>query len=341
MDPTEKRLLGKSGVAVTQLGFGGAGLGELFSRVDEATAAATLGAAWDAGIRFFDTAPYYGSGLSEIRTGRALDSKPREEFVLSTKVGRWFMPPADPDRFQPPNWAGGLRFAHVHDYSHDGIMRAYEQSQMRLGMNRIDLLIIHDLDFWFHKTEAKVSAHMGELFTSGWRALDRLKSQGLIRGIGAGINELGMVPRFLDMLDLDFFLVAMPYTLLHQETLEAEFPYCERRGVGIVIGGVFSSGILATGAVEGAKYNYADAPPAVMERVRKMEAVCKAHGVPLAAAAMQFPLGHSSVAAIIPGAIHPDHVRRNVESFQLAIPQALWSDLKGEGLIAANAPTPH
>jgi D-threo-aldose 1-dehydrogenase len=199
MIPTETRKLGKSGVSLTQLGFGGAPLGELFVRVDEATAAATLQAAWDEGVRYYDTAPYYGRGLSEIRHGRFLDAKPRSEFVLSSKVGRWFFPPAKPDEFQTgPVWAGGLRFDHVHDYSYDGVMRSYEQSQMRLGMNRIDLLLIHDLDFWFHKTEAKVAAYLGQLFTSGWRALDELRSHGLVRGVGAGINELGMMPLYVD-----------------------------------------------------------------------------------------------------------------------------------------------
>jgi aryl-alcohol dehydrogenase-like predicted oxidoreductase len=224
MNPIETRMLGKSGVRVTQLGFGGAGLGELFVRVDEATAAATLQTAWDEGIRYYDTAPFYGRGLSEIRTGRFLDNKPRSEFVLSTKVGRWFFPPAKPDSFETGFWAGGLRFEHVHDYSYDGIMRAYDQSQLRLGMNRIDLLVIHDLDFWFHETEEKVAAYLAQLFTSGWRALDQLRSHKLVRGVGAGINELGMIPRFLDALDLDFFLLAMRYTLLEQETLESELP---------------------------------------------------------------------------------------------------------------------
>ena len=181
---------------------------------------------------------------------------------------------------RPAPWAGGLRFEHVHDYSYDGIMRSYEQSQMRLGMNRIDLLLIHDLDFWFHTTEAKVAAHLSQLFTSGWRALDQLRSHGLVRGVGAGINELGMMPRFLDALPLDFFLVALRYTLMEQEVLEAEFPYCERAGVGIVIGGVYSSGITATGPIEGAKYNYSDATPEVMERVRRMQAVCASHARP-------------------------------------------------------------
>ena len=340
MNPTATRILGKSGVPVTQLGFGGAGLGELFIRVDEATAAATLKAAWDAGIRYYDTAPFYGRGLSEIRTGRFLDNQPRSEFVLSTKVGRWFFPPAKPDSFDTGFWAGGLRFEHVHDYSYDGIMRAYDQSQMRLGMNRIDLLVIHDLDFWFHQTEVKVSAYLAQLFTSGWRALEQLRAHGLVRAVGAGINELGMIPRFLDMVDIDFFLVALRYTLLEQEALETELPYCERRNVGIIIGGVYNSGITATGAVKGAKYNYQDATPEIMERVRKIDAVCQAHGVPLPAAALQFPLGHPCVASVIPGAIDPDQVRRNVEIFRHPVPHALWSDLKHEKLLAEQAPVP-
>jgi D-threo-aldose 1-dehydrogenase len=341
MNPIDTRQLGKSGVRLTQLGFGGAPLGELFVRVDEAAAAATLQAAWDAGVRYYDTAPYYGRGLSEIRFGRFLDAKPRAEFVLSSKVGRCFFAPVRPDEFQTgPTWAGGLRFDHVHDYSYDGIMRSYEQSQMRLGMNRIDLLIIHDLDFWFHSTEAKVAAYLSQLFTSGWRALDELRSHGLVRGVGAGINELGMMPRFLDALGLDFFLVALRYTLMEQEVLEAEFPYCERAGVGVVIGGVYSSGITATGPIPGAKYNYADATPEVIERVTRMNEVCKAHGVPLAAAALQFPLAHPIVASVIPGAISPEQVRQNVANFQRPIPTSLWSDLKSQGLISGSAPTP-
>ena len=340
MNPFEMRKLGQSGVELTQLGFGSAPLGELFVRVDEATACATLQAAWDAGIRYYDTAPYYGRGLSEIRCGRFLDTKPRSEFVLSSKVGRWFFPPAKPQDFQTEPWTGGLRFDHVHDYSYDGIMRSYEQSQMRLGMNRIDLLLIHDLDFWFHTTEAKVSAYLSQLFASGWRALDQLRSHGLVRGVGAGINEPGMMPRFLDALGLDFFLVALRYTLMEQDVLREEFPRCERGGVGVVVGGVFNSGITATGPIPGAKYNYRDATSEEMDRVAKIKAVCSAHAVPLAAAALQFPLAHPIVASVIPGAIGPDQVRQNVDNCRHPIPASLWSDLKGEGLISRDAPTP-
>jgi D-threo-aldose 1-dehydrogenase len=219
-------------------------------------------------------------------------------------------------------------------------MRSYEQSQMRLGMNRIDLLLIHDLDFWFHLTEAKVSAHLNQLFTSGWRALDQLRSHGLVRGVGAGINELGMMPRFLDMVPLDFFLVALRYTLMEQDVLKEEFPYCQRVGVGVVVGGVFNSGITATGPIPGAKYNYRDATPEEIDRVAKIKAVCSAHGVALAAAALQFPLAHPIVASIIPGAFSPDQVRQNVDHCRHPIPASLWSDLKSQELIAQDAPTP-
>jgi D-threo-aldose 1-dehydrogenase len=339
MNPTETRKLGKTGVELTRLSFGSAPLGELFVKVNEPTAAATLQAAWDSGIRYYDTAPYYGRGLSEIRVGRFLDSKPRSEFVLSTKTGRWFFPPADPDAFETGFWAGGLRFDHVHDYIYDGLMRSYEQSHMRLGMNRIDLLIIHDLDFWFHTTQQKVTAYLNQLFTSGWRALEELRKHKLIRGIGAGINETGMMPRFLDMVGPDFFLVALRYTLMEQDVLEAEFN-CERAGVGVVIGGVYNSGITATGRIPGAKYNYSDASEEVLAKVDRIQAVCKSHGTPMAAAALQFPLAHSIVTSVIPGAISPEQVRQNVQNFKHAIPASLWSDLKREGLLSESAPTP-
>ena len=340
MDPTATRPLGRTGVELTQLGFGTAPLGDLFVTLSEAEAEATIASAWAAGIRMFDTAPWYGRGQSEHRTGRFLYRQPRRDFVLSTKVGRVLRAPADPEAFDGTGWAGGLPFDHRFDYSYDGIMRAYEDSLQRLGMTRIDLLVIHDLDFWFHATEQKVTAYLNQLFTSGWQALAELKAAGRIRGIGAGINELGMMPRFLDMVDIDFFLLAMRYTLLEQETLATELPRCAERGVGIVIGGVFNSGILATGAVPGAKYNYVDAPPEVMDRVRRIEAVCRRHDVPLAAAALQFPLGHPSVASVIPGALNPGHVERNVAQFRMAIPPDLWAELKAEKLLHADAPTP-
>lgn len=340
MDPTATRKLGRTDVEITQLGFGGAGIGDLYEIVAEADAEATLQAAWDHGLRYYDTAPWYGRGQSEHRTGRFLYRQPREAFVLSTKVGRVLRAPRNPETFDRTGWAGGLPFEHRFDYGYDAIMRAYEDSQQRLGMPRIDLLLIHDLDLWHHATVTRVEAHLAQLFTSGWRALDELKRHGLIRGIGAGINELGMMPRFLDLVDVDFFLVALRYTLMEQDTLETELPRCVERGVGVVIGGVFNSGILATGAVPGAKYNYADATPASIDKAGRIEAICTRHDVPLAAAALQFPLGHPAVAAVIPGGLHPSHLARNVAQFRMNIPSALWAELKAEGLLRADAPVP-
>lgn len=340
MDPAGTRPLGRTGVRLTQMGFGGASIGELFVRVREEDALACLRAAWDAGIRYFDTAPWYGRGLSELRVGAGLRDRPRDEYLLSSKVGRWLRAAADPSRFDTTPWIGGVRFEVVFDYSYDGIMRAYEQSQLRLGLARYDLAIIHDLDLLYHAPEEKLATYFEQLAASGFRALSELKQAGLIRGIGAGINARGLIPRFLDLFDMDFFLVAMPYTLLDQEVLEDEFPLCVERGVGFVIGAVFSSGILATGASRGAHYDYAQAPPEILERVRRIEAVCARHRIPLAAAALQFPLGHSSVASVIPGASRPGQVLRNVEAFQLPIPSDLWSDLKAEGLLRRDAPVP-
>src|SRR6516165_8374016 len=217
-------------------------------------------------------------------------------------------------------------------------MRSFEDSLQRLGLPRIDLLLIHDLDFSHHATDARVTAYLTELHNGGLRALTELKQAGVISGIGAGINEPGMMPRFLDLLDLDFFLVAVPYTLLDTDVLDSEFPRCVARGVGFVIGAPFASGILATGAVQGARYRYAEATADVLAKVKRIEAVCTRHNVPLSAAAMQFPLGHPSVASVIPGALLPEHVARNVAAFRHAIPADFWAELKHEGLLRADAP---
>jgi D-threo-aldose 1-dehydrogenase len=333
-----RRRVGTTDVEVTELGFGGASLGELFVPVPEHDAIATIDAAWDAGIRYFDTAPWYGRGLSELRTGSGLRDHPRQEFALSTKVGRWLRP-ADGDEFERGPWVGGSPNAVVFDYTYDGIMRSVEQSRLRLGITRFDIAFIHDLDRLYFDEET-FAAHFDALATSGWKALEELRASGQVKAVGAGINALGLIPRFLDAVDLDAFLVAMPYTLLKQEVLDDEFPAAMARGVGFVIGAVFQSGILATGAVEGATYDYAPAPPDVLERVRRIEAVCARHDVTLPAAALRFPLGHPGVAAVIPGAFHPDQVRRNVAAFATPIPTDFWAELKHEGLLRADAPVP-
>jgi D-threo-aldose 1-dehydrogenase len=207
-------------------------------------------------------------------------------------------------------------------------------------MARVDGLLIHDLDFRFHETEEGVEAHMRALESGGgYAALRGLKESGAVRAIGAGINHTGMIPRFLRRFELDFFLVAMPYTLLCQEALDEELPLCVERGIGVVIGAPFASGILATGAGPGASYGYRDAGADVLEKTRRIEAVCARHGVPLGAAALQFPLGHPAVAAVIPGPNAPEQVETNVRWMRWEIPSALWDDLRDEGLIRADAPT--
>jgi D-threo-aldose 1-dehydrogenase len=207
-------------------------------------------------------------------------------------------------------------------------------------MNEIDVLLIHDLDRWHFKSEAKVAPYMHQLFTSGWRALEELRDQGVIKGIGAGFNTMGTIPRYLDLFDIDFFLIAMRYTLLEQDVLDEEFPRCAERGVGIVVGGTYNSGILATGAVANAMHNYSPAGPEILERVRQMEAVCARHNVPLAAAALQFPLGHPIVASVIPGAISRAQVAQNLAAFNHLIPADLWGELKHKKLLRADAPVP-
>lgn len=340
VDPFKRRRLGSSNVMLPQFGLGGAPLGDLYTKISDAEAEQTLETAWDLGVRYYDTAPWYGRGQSEHRVGRHLYHRPRGEVILSTKVGRILRAPSDPETFDRGMWTGGLTFDIRWDYTYDGIMRSYEDSLQRLGMTRIDMLIIHDLDFWHHETEPLVTAYMAQLATSGYRALAELKAHGLIGAIGAGVNHLGMIPRFFDYLDLDFFMLALRYTLGEQETLDEELPHCEKHNAGIVTAGVFSSGLYATGPIAGAKYNYADATPEQLERARKIDAVCQRHGVPLGAAALQFPLHHPIVASVIPGAFRPEHVTANLDLFRHEIPPALWAELKDEGLLRKDAPTP-
>jgi D-threo-aldose 1-dehydrogenase len=342
MDPFQLRKLGTSEVRLPALGMGGAPFGNLFTVISDAEAEATMESAWDAGIRYYDTSPWYGRGMSEHRMGQVLRRKERSEVILSTKIGRIFRAPTDPVAYarSERDWPNGFQFQHHHDYSYDAVMRSYEDSLQRLGMNRIDVLIIHDLDRGNLGNEARVSAHFDVLATSGMRALQDLKSAGLIGAIGAGVNQLGTIPRFVEMVDVDFFLVALPYTLAEQPVLDHEFPLCEQRGIGLVIGGVFASGILATGPVPGAKYNYRDPTPEESARVGKIEEICRSHGVPLAAAALQFPLHHPLVASVIPGAFQPGHPVRNVETMKIPVPDSLWSDLKTAGLLRSDTPTP-
>lgn len=340
MDPTATRQLGKTGLEVTQLGLGCASYGSLFHQVSEAEAAGAIQAAWDAGIRYFDTAPWYGRGLSELRTGAGLRYIPRDEYILSSKIGRWMRARRPGEELDLAPWLAPVEFERVFDYTYDGLMRSYEQSQLRLGIPWLDVAVIHDLDAWHHMPDSKLQAYLDQLSTSGWRAVEELKAAGLIKAIGAGINTPDLIPRFLEITDLDFILISMEYTLLRQDILPTELPVVEEQGLGIVMASPYQSGILATGAVEGANSDYAPASPEVMETVRQMEAVCARHDVPLAAAALQFVMGHPNAATVIPGARHAEQVERNVAAFRHPIPADLWAELKAERLIREDAPVP-
>jgi len=340
MSELAKRKLGRTDATVTRVGLGCAPLGDLFVPVSEEVAHQTLQAAWDGGVRYFDTAPFYGYGKSEHRVGTFLRNQPRSEFTISTKVGRIFRRPHNLAAFDPGVWVGGLPFEFDYDYSYDGIMRSVEDSLQRLSLPSVDILLIHDLDFFTLGSEKLVDAHMTQLFTSGWRALDELRGSGQVKAIGAGINTLDLIPRFLDALDLDTFIVAGAYNLLEQGMLDHELPLCAERGIEVIIGAVFASGILATGAVPGATYRYQPASEEILDKTRKIEAVCDRHQTPLPMAALQFLLAHPSIASIIPGALEPSHIKNNIDAVQQSIPAQLWDELKEAGLLRADAPTP-
>jgi len=334
MDPHATRPIGRTDIRVTQMGFGGAPLGNLYKPVPEADAEAVVEAAWSAGVRFFDTAPYYGYGLSERRIGERLRRRGRSEFILSTKVGRVLVPRGGPVP-DDASFPGSLPFAPLFDYSYDGIMRSWEDSLQRLGLGRVDILLIHDLAAETHGNEP-FPAYFRTAMRSGYRALEELKRSGDVGAIGFGLNDWRPCLEALKLHDFDCCLLAGRYTLLEQDALDEFLPECERRGVSIIIGGPFNSGILAGGST----YNYAPAPPEIRERVRRIEAVCRSHSVPLPAAALQFPLTHAAVASVIPGAKAPAEVEANMKLLQQPIPATLWRDLKSEGLLRQDAPTP-
>jgi D-threo-aldose 1-dehydrogenase len=321
------------------LGFGGAPLGNMFDVVDEETAEAVLVTAWDSGVRYFDTAPHYGSGLSEHRFGTVLRRYPRDRFVLSTKVGR-LLRPGDPMTLAHGQFKNALPFAEVYDYTYDGVMRSVEDSLQRLGMHRIDILLAHDLDVWTHGTEAARQERMAEFMGGGYRAMLDLRDAGVVQAIGAGVNETEACHDLALRGDFDCFLLAGRYTLLEQGPLDDFLPLCRERDIALIIGGAYNTGILATGAVEGAYFQYAPAPPEIMARVRRIEAVCAGHGVRLPTAALQFPLGHAAVATVIPGTRSPAEVEQNLAIFAPDVPADFWAELKHEGLLREDAPTP-
>lgn len=334
---SDRRQVGRTTLQLPPFGFGTAHLGGMYNRVSGEVAHATMAAAWDAGVRFFDSAPWYGRGLCEHRAGDFLIDKPREEFIFTTKVGRYFRRPADPRTFDKSPWGGGLAMEVVWDYGYDGIMRAYEQSLLRLGLDTVDALFIHDPEA--HTTPG------GPVLTDltqkgGMRALEELKASGQIKAIGMGMNAAESLTEIAPMVPLDFCIVAMPYTLLEQGSLHTGMQRCIDEGISVVIGAPYASGILATGPVDGARYAYGFADEAIKAKTRAIQAVAARHGVSLQAAALQFPLAHPAVVSVIPGGARPEEVTANVKYLTEVIPVDFWTELKAEGLIVADAPVP-
>ncbi len=302
--------LGTTQLQVTQLGLGTAPLGGLFEAVADDEAHRVVEAAWNAGIRFFDTAPLYGHGLAELRLGAVLSSKPRDEFVLATKVGRLLRAGAPPEPGQA--YQGVPPVNPIFDFSYDGVMRSVEESLSRLGLDRIDVLHIHDPD-----------DHFEEALTGAYRALDRLRSEGSIRAVGAGMNQSEMLVRFAREANFDCFLLAGRYTLLDRSGAAELLPLCAERRIAIIAGGVYNSGILADPR-PGATFNYTTAPPELVRRAAKLKAVCDRAGASLKAVAIQFPLRHPAVATVLTGCRSVAEVEQNIQAFQADIPDELW-----------------
>ena len=325
MNPLDTAEIGNTGIRVTRLGIGGAPIGSLFRTVSEDDAVATVQRGLELGLNYIDTAPLYGHGVSEIRLGRALQGIPRDSFVLSTKVGRVLNPvneaPISPHFHSLP------KMEPVFDYSRDGILRSLEESLQRLNFDRVDIAYIHDAD-----------DHWEQAIGRAYPTLADLRSQGVVQAIGVGMNQWEMEARFAREGDFDCFLLAGRYTLLDQSSLAELMPACLENNVRLVLGGPYNSGILASDLGSQSTYDYEVAPPEIIDRARKIKAVCDRHAVPLKAAALRFGLLHPAVAATIPG---PRSVAEVEENFHMAshpIPADLWAELKHEGLINPLAP---
>jgi D-threo-aldose 1-dehydrogenase len=324
--------LGNGGLTFTELGFGAAPVGNLFRAISETEAQAVLEAAWAAGVRYFDTAPLYGLGMSETRLNHFLRGKPRDDYVLSTKIGRLLevTPPEARDGFG--KWFDVPARRERYDYSHDGVMRSLEASLERLGLDRVDILYAHDLDIFTHGSHDAMLARLEEFMAGGYRALCRLRDEGVIKAFGAGLNEVEPCDWLMDRAEFDIFLLAGRYTLLEQGA-QRFMDRAAAAGVGVVIGGPYNSGVLATGPRPGAHYNYAPAPEAVLARAGRLQTICEAHGVRLVDAAFRFPLLHKATVSVIPGGQGLAEMESNARAAQAEIPLALWQALAAEGLI--------
>lgn len=331
------RPVGATATSVSALGFGAAPIGNLYEEVDEDQALSAIRAAYDAGVRYFDTAPYYGYGLSESRLGRGLRDLPRSALTISTKVGRRVHDDAAAVGRRDGFAVDGRRAEF--DYSRDGVLRSIESSLRRLDTDHIDILLLHDIGRFSqgkNHDEALAEATTG----GGIRALEELRAEGVVRAIGAGVNEWQIIDELMNHARWDVFLLANRYTLLDQEVIDRLFPRIEAEGVAIVIGAALNSGILLTGAVPGAIYDYAPAPEAILEKTRRIEAICKRHGVPLIRAALNFPLAHPVVTALLPGMSRTSELEENFGHLGADIPAAFWTELRVSGLLHPKAPLP-
>jgi len=330
--------LGNGGLTFTEIGLGTAPLANLYKAISDDEARAILDAAWAGGVRYFDTAPLYGLGLAETRLNPFLRDKPRDEYVLSSKVGRLIQACAPEYRTGVGKWFDVPCRREHYDYSYDGVMRSFEHSFSRLGVDRIDILYVHDLCVSTHGSQAGSDRRVEEFFAGrGYDAMISLRDQGVVRAIGGGINEWEVCQTLAERGDFDLFLLAGRYTLLEQEALQTFLPLCEARGIGIVTGGPYNSGILASGAKPGAFYNYETAPQDIIDRVNAIEAVCNDHGVRMVDAALQFPLRHPTHVSVIPGAQSLEELQSNLQAANTEIPDALWSNLKSQGLLHEEA----
>jgi D-threo-aldose 1-dehydrogenase len=313
-----------------ELSLGCAQLGNLYREVSDEEARATVDAAWDLGVRYFDTAPHYGLGLSELRLGAALAARPRDAYVVSTKVGRLLEPADVVDGLDDEGFAVPATHRRVWDLSRDGIRRSLSQSLERLGLDRVEIVYLHDPD-----------DHWNDVLETGFPALAELRAEGVVDSIGAGMNQAAMLAELVRHTDVDVLMLAGRYTLLEQEALDDLLPLCEKRGVAIVAAGVFNSGLLARAhPPDNARYDYGEAPREMVQRARAIADICERHGTTLPAAAIAFPLAHPAVVSVCVGARSAEQMERNATLYREQIPPALWSELKAEGLIREEAPVP-
>jgi D-threo-aldose 1-dehydrogenase len=328
----QTRRIGRTALAVTEYSFGTAGLGGLYRECTREAAMATLDAAWEAGIRYFDTAPFYGLGLAERRVGDFLRDKPRDSFVLSTKVGR-LLHPVPENQVPDFSYVKPLNFDVTYDYGYDAIMRSVEMSYARLGLNRIDILYVHDIGGYTHGA-AKNAVYLRQLLDSGLKALEELKSSGVISAYGLGVNEVPVCLDVMRQADIDCILLAGRYTLLDRSAVAVLLPLCAKKHTSLVVGGVFNSGILATGPVEGAHFDYMPATDEVRAKVAAMEAIAGQRAMPLAAPALQFPLANPNVASVLLGTAKPSSLKRNMELTRYGIAPEDYAAFEPHTLVA-------